>query len=90
MIGLTENSIGNNGVKSLCSNLHLLPNLEILHLDSNSIGDEGAETLINNLHKCPKLEKLSTINNRLSNYNNFKRRLLERHPNKSLTIDSDR
>lgn len=60
--------------------------LKNLLLNDNKITDAGAEKFVFYLHKCKDLNNLSVANNRISDYSFFKRRLIEKHPNKRLVV----
>lgn len=74
-------------MKYICDNIKEIPKLFFLELFENEITDIGGELLLETLPKLKHFGKLYTHHNKISNYDEFKRKMKEKHPNKSLKID---
>lgn len=75
-------------MKYIFENINEIPKLKELDLQYNEISNIGGEILLENIDKCKELKVLKTYyNNKISNYEDFKKRIREKHPNKSLEID---
>lgn len=77
---MIDNFIGDNGVKYLCENIYDLPYLTDLDLSYNEITDVGGEMLIENIDRCKSLSSFSVKNNRISDYDDFMKRIRAKQP----------
>lgn len=57
-LNLSENSLGNEGVRLICEGLKSTPQLEKLYLLNNNIGDEGLGFIRGVLGDIPKIKLL--------------------------------
>ena len=62
-LDLSENNMGNKGVKYLAEYLDCNPTLEYLSLSQNGISTKGALRVINLFEKCPKLNSINFSGN---------------------------
>lgn len=73
-------------MKIFLENIHYIPELRRLDLHHNEISDESGKLLPNYLTKCKKLEYLNISDNKISNRDELKSKILSNHPNKQLEV----
>ena len=85
---LSNNQIGDDGMKHIAALLRNRPTLTTLHLDGNQIGDDGVQQVAKALtHRQMKLERLYLHKNKNitdRSFNHLRNIFIENHKLKSI------